>query len=134
MNIIFSGPPLAGKGTQAKLLGEKLGIPVLSIGALLREAWEKGDPTATKGYEEYAMKGHYLPIDLKFYLLQPKMDEAKEGFILENFPSTQEDLDTFLAYLEEKKVSIDKVFNITVPEEDIYQRMESRGRVDFPEP
>lgn len=130
MNIIFTGPPLAGKGTQAQLLGDKLGLPVLSIGALLREAMQKGDEVATKGYTDYAMKGHFLPISLKFYLLKEKLDSISDGFILENFPSTQEDLNTFLAYLEKRSLHIDYVFNISASEEETDKRMEKRGRLD----
>lgn len=130
MNIIFTGQPLAGKGTQAQLLGKKLNIPVFSIGALLREAYDNGDPKAIEGYENYAMKGRFLPISFKFYLLKEKLDNANNGFILENFPSTQEDLDTFNSYLQEKNLAIDAVINIHVSEEEMYKRMSQRGRMD----
>lgn len=131
MNIIFTGPPLAGKGTQAQYLGKKLGIPVISIGALLRLGYEKGDKNAVEGYTEYAMKGKYLPIALKFDLIKKELDATGDkGFILENFPSTQEDLDTFNAYLKEKNWTIDKVFNIHLSEQQTFDRMKERGRMD----
>ena len=123
MNIIFIGPPLGGKGTQAKLLSQKLHIPVFSVGALLRKH-------AKDGYQQYAMKGRNLPAALKFNLLKEKLDTAKSGFILENFPAAEDDLMVFLDYLKNHKLTIDKVFNITISEEEAKKRMRHRGRVD----
>ena len=126
MIIIFTGPPLAGKGTQAQLLGERLNIPVISIGKLLRE----GDKKAQEGYKQYAMKGHNLPTDLKFGILREKIDQAKNGYILENFPATKEDLDVFSEYLVDRGLAVNKVFHIQVSEEEIKKRMSNRGRID----
>lgn len=123
MNIIFTGTPLAGKGTQAKLLSKKLNIPVFSIGSLLREHTKKG-------YEQYAMKGYNLPTSLKFDLLKEKMDAAKDGFILENFPATKDDLDIFLEYLKSHALTIHRVFNIVVLDETALRRARVRGRID----
>ncbi len=123
MNIVFIGPPLAGKGTQAKLLSIKLRIPVFSIGALLRE-YAKDD------YKQYAMKGQNLPVVLKFNLLKEKLDNAKNGFILENFPAAEDDLMVFIDYLNKHKLTIDKAFNITISEEETKKRMKQRGRID----
>lgn len=123
MNIVFTGPPLAGKGTQATLLGQKLNTPVFSIGALLRD-------NVKDGYRQYAMKGHNLPAELKFDLLKEKLDTAKDGFILENFPATEDDLKVFLTYLAEHGLRIDKVFNITISDQEARKRMQQRGRID----
>lgn len=123
MNIIFTGPPLAGKGTQAKLLGEYLNLPVFFIGQLLREQ-------VKEGYEKYAMTGRNLPTGLKFGLLEEKMDAAKKGFILENFPATIDDLGVFVAYLDKRGLTINRVFNITISEEETKKRMLNRGRID----
>ncbi|MEK7092346.1 MAG: nucleoside monophosphate kinase [Patescibacteria group bacterium] len=130
MNIVFIGPPLSGKGTQARLLGAQLYIPVFSIGKLLREAYSRGDAQAKEGYEQYAMRGKNLPISLKFHFLKEKLETATEGFILENFPSTKEDLDTFLQYLKTKNLSIDKAFLVHISEEEMQKRMVTRGRID----
>lgn len=126
MNIIFTGPLLAGKGTQARILGKKLNLPVFSIGELLREGNEK----AKKAYEEYAMKGYNLPTHLKFDLLQEKLDASHPGFILENFPATKEDLDVFLDYLNKNNLHVDRVFHIVISKEEAEKRMKKRGRID----
>ena len=76
MILVFLGPPYSGKGTQAKLLAKQLKIPVFSMGLLIREAYEKKDPKAVKGYEQYAMRGMHLPNKLKFHLLKEKLDKS----------------------------------------------------------
>lgn len=130
MNIIFIGPPYAGKGTQAERLSKKLGLPVFSMGKLIREGYEARNPKAVEGFEKYSMKGLHLPNSLKFDLLKEKLDISKKGFIIDNYPATQEDLDTFLNYINSYSLNINKVFNIRISEEDMKNRIISRGRQD----
>lgn len=130
MIVVFIGPPFAGKGTQTQLLGRTLGLPVFSMGAIIREAYKAGNPLAVKGFKEYSMKGLHLPIALKFSLLKERLDKAQGGFILDNFPATQEDLDTFIAYLNKHRLKVDKVFNLNITEDSMQRRMKARGRPD----
>lgn len=129
MIIVFLGPPYSGKGTQAEKLGKKLQIPVFSMGDIIREAYKRGDPKAIEGFENYSMKGLHLPNDLKFPLLQEKLDNIKD-FILDNYPATQEDLDKFLNYLYQKSLKLDKVFYVYISVEEMRKRMVGRGRED----
>lgn len=128
MIVIFIGPPFAGKDTQTNLLSETFNIPALSMGAIIREAYEKGDPRAIEGFENYYIKGMHVPDKLKFPLLEKQMDEALNGFILDNFPATQEDVETFNNYLAEKGLKVDSVFLITISEEEIFNRMKAKAR------
>lgn len=132
MIIVFLGPPYAAKGTQAAILGEKLNLPVFSMGALIREAQEKGDKVLRNAYEKYSLKGLNLPTDIKFSLLRKKMNEAGENFILDNFPATEDDLKVFLDFLGEKKLSVDKVIYLSIEDEEMMRRLShiSRGRAD----
>ncbi|CAN5209436.1 adenylate kinase [soil metagenome] len=130
MIIIFTGPPFAGKDTQAKIISEKMGLPVFSMGQLIREAYKAGNPKAVEGFEQYSMKGLHLPTGLKFDLLQEKIEKTGSGYILDNFPGTQEDLDTYLAYLQEKNQHVDCVIYIHISPEEMLKRMKSRGRAD----
>lgn len=130
MIIIFIGPPFAGKGTQVELLGKKLNLPVFSMGHLIREAYGAGDQKAIEGFEKYSLKGLHLPISLKFGLLKEKLDKAKSGFILDNFPATQEDLDAFNNYLSEQNLRVDRVFYVFVSVDEMMRRAGSRGRGD----
>lgn len=130
MNLVFIGPPYAGKGTQTHTLSKELGIPVFSMGALIREAYKAKDPRAVKGFEEYSLKGKHVPIELKFPLLEEKLRKATQGFIIDNFPATQEDLEVFNQYLDEHHIVLDKVFCLIISEEEMKKRMVARGRGD----
>lgn len=130
MIIIFIGPPFAGKGTQTEILSKKLSLQVFSMGKLIREANKEGNPKAVEGFEKYSMKGLHLPVSLKFDLLKEKMDNAENGFILDNFPATKEDLDIFIEYLGKNHLSVNKVFYINISEEEANKRITRRGRAD----
>jgi adenylate kinase len=133
MIIIFIGPPYAGKDTQGKLLGQKFGnMSIFSMGHLIREAREKGNETFIKAYEEYSLKGLHLPTEIKFPLLKEKMDQAKNGFILDNFPATKDDLATFNNYLIQANKKIDRVICLNISKEEMRKRFKiaSRGRRD----
>jgi adenylate kinase len=131
--IVFIGPPYAGKDTQGKLLSQKFGsLPIFSMGHLIREAQESGDGVIIKAYEDYSLKGLHLPTVIKFPLLKEKMDQAKEGFILDNFPATKDDLVTLNDYLLRTNKKITRVIYLYLSEDAMRKRFEnvSRGRRD----
>lgn len=130
MNIIFTGPPFAGKDTQANLLANKLGIPVFSMGKLIRDAYKSGDIDAVEGFNKYSMKGKHIPIRLKFKFLKEKLDNVNSGYIIDNFPATGEDLKTLNDYLKKKSIKIDKVFLLSISEDVMRNRIINRGRAD----
>ena len=130
MILIFLGPPYSGKGTQAEVLGKQFNLPVFSMGQLIREGNKLGNPKAVEGYQNYVIKGLHVPNALKFVLLREKMDENKTGFILDNYPATQEDLDTLNKYFLENNLQVDKVFYIYISAEVMKARITERGRED----
>lgn len=130
MIIVFTGPPFSGKDTQAKMLGERINLPVFSMGALIREAYERHDPRGVEGFEKYSMNGLHVPIELKFDLLKDKLEDTTKGFIVDNFPGTQEDLDTFKKYLDSKNLKVDHVFYLNITKEEMLKRMIHRDRQD----
>lgn len=132
MIVVFIGPPYAGKDTQGKLLSRKFGIPIFSMGGLIREARERGNQTFIKAYEEYALKGLHLPTAIKFPLLKEKMDQVKNGFILDNFPATEDDLTMFKNYLLQTDKKINRVIYLYISEEEMKKRFKNafRGRKD----
>lgn len=133
MIIVFIGPPYAGKDTQGKLLSKEFGnIPIFSMGHLIREARESGDETFIKAYEEYSLKGLHLPTAIKFPLLKEKMDLAVDGFILDNFPATKDDLEMFNNYLSETNKKINRVIYLSISENEMEKRLKIvfRGRKD----
>lgn len=132
---ILIGPPLSGKETQGELLEDSLGgIPRFSMGHLIRDARGK-DTVFEKAYQQYSMQGKHLPNEIKFPLLEVKMDEAaNRGFILDNFPGTAEDVIYLENYLKDKNLQVKKVVVLTVSEDEMRKRFEiakeRRGRAD----
>lgn len=131
MIVVLIGRPESGKGTQASMLAEKLRLPVFAMGELIRDAMSS-DPQMAEAYEQYAMKGRHLPNSLKFPLLKKKLDSAGNNFVLDNYPANEEDLETFNNYMGGRGLSTDKVFYISISENEVIQRMKSanRGRLD----
>lgn len=125
MIVIFIGPPYAGKDTQGKLLSKKFGIPIFSMGALIREARDHENETFVKAYEEYSLKGLHVPTAIKFPLLEDKMNQAKEGFILDNFPATEDDLTALNKYLFKTNKKINTVIHLYISEEETMKRLKS---------
>lgn len=133
MIIVFIGSPYVGKDTQGKLLSQKFGnMPIFSMGGLIREARERGDKTFIRAYEEYSLKGFHVPTAIKFSLLKEKMDQAKDGFILDNFPATKDDLIMLNNYLTDINKKVDKVIYLHISEEEMKKRFKNtfRGRRD----
>ena len=133
MIVVFIGPPYAGKNTQGQLLSRELGdIPIFSMGALIREARERGEVAFIKAYKEYSLKGLHLPTAIKFPLLREEMDKVNDGFVLENFPATEDDLIAVNSYLKNKGKKIDKVIYLKISEDEMKKRFHefSRGRAD----
>ena len=123
MNLIFLGAPGAGKGTQAEIVCEKLGIPALSTGNMLREAVKNATPTGLAAME-YMDRGDLVPDDIVIGILKDRIakPDAKNGFILDGFPRTVAQAEA----LDKMGVSIDKVIEIYVPDDVICGRLSGR--------
>ena len=127
MNFIFLGSPGAGKGTQAALLSEKLGIPHISTGDMLREEFKKGTFLGLK-VKAFMAKGELVPDQLILEVMRKRLEEkdCEAGFILDGFPRTlvqAEDLD---ALLKEINKRIDRVVKIRVSKETVVKRLSAR--------
>ena len=123
MNLIFLGAPGAGKGTQAEVVCEKLGIPAISTGNMLREAVKNGTPAGLAA-KECMDRGDLVPDDVVIGILKDRIaqDDAKNGFILDGFPRTVAQAEA----LDAMGVQIDKVIEISVPDEKIIARLSGR--------
>lgn len=129
---IFLGPPFSGKETQTSKLSERFGVPVFSMGHLIRQAKDT-DPVFLAAFNKYSLNGLHVPIDIKFGLLKREMDNNPNGFILDNFPASQEDLDVFNEYAREKELKVNKVFYLNISQEEMFKRFErdtARNRPD----
>ncbi|MFT4712950.1 MAG: adenylate kinase [Candidatus Azotimanducaceae bacterium] len=123
MKMILLGAPGVGKGTQAKLVMEKFGIPQISTGDMLREAIQAGSPLGIKVkavLESGALVTDGIIIDLvKERIQQP---DCKKGFLFDGFPRTIPQAQA----LVDENIVIDSVIEIKVPEEEIVQRLSGR--------
>jgi adenylate kinase len=135
MRIVFLGPPGSGKGTQAKLLSERLGVPAISTGEILRSAVR--DRTALGLQAQAVMeRGELVPDDLIVALIRERIGaaDARSGFILDGFPRTIAQAEALEAMLGERGDALSAAANFTVPEADLIERMRGRagseGRAD----
>ena len=127
MKILLLGPPGGGKGTQAKLLVEKLNIPQISTGDILREHVKKKSDLGKKA-KNYMEKGELVPDKLILQMMKQRLlqDDCLQGYILDGFPRTipqAEGLDDLLINLNQ---TLDKVIVLNVPDDDIVERMGGR--------
>jgi adenylate kinase len=123
MNLIFLGPPGAGKGTIAQHLVEELGIVQISTGDLLRAAVKAGTELGKKA-KSYMDSGALVPDDLVIGLLKERIlqKDCKNGFILDGFPRTIPQAEE----LDKSGVKIDKVLNFEVPDDLVLRRITGR--------
>jgi len=123
MNIILLGAPGAGKGTQAEALRDKLGIPTISTGNILREAVKNGTALGMKA-KSYMDSGNLVPDSLIISLIKERLaeDDCARGFILDGMPRTVPQAEA----LEENGIRIDHVVEIAVPDDVVMDRLSGR--------
>ena len=127
MKIIMLGAPGAGKGTQAKMIAAKYGIPHISTGDIFRANIKNGTELGAKA-KEYMDKGLLVPDELVVDLVIDRFKEpdCEKGYVLDGFPRTipqAEALDKALTAIGE---SVDYAINVEVPDENIVRRMGGR--------
>ena len=123
MKLILLGAPGSGKGTQAEKICEKLNIPAISTGNILRAAVKDGTEMGLKA-KSYMDAGQLVPDEVVIGIIKDRLndDDCKNGFILDGFPRTIPQAQALL----DSGVDIDKVIDIEVPDEAITKRMSGR--------
>ena len=103
MIISIIGPSGCGKGTQAKLLSKKLGVPAISTGKLLRSEYEAKTPGGIEA-EKYWGEGQWVPADLMIKILTKELDKEvyRKGFVLDGTPRKMGDIPLLEDYLSKK--------------------------------
>ncbi|MCF7910051.1 nucleoside monophosphate kinase [Candidatus Pacearchaeota archaeon] len=120
MKLVFIGPPASGKGTQAKIISEKLGLAHISTGDLLRNV---SDLELKSKIDFYLKKGELVPDEIILNILKKRLlqKDSQKGFILDGFPRTLKQ-----AELLNKEVEVDKFIGIKLSDEEVIKRLASR--------
>ena len=123
MKLILLGAPGAGKGTQAEIISERLSVPTISTGNIIRAALKAQTEMGIKA-KEFIDKGLLVPDDVVIGIVRDRLkeDDCKNGFILDGFPRTVPQAQA----LDDMGIEIDKVIDIQVPDEKIVQRLSGR--------
>ena len=127
MKIITLGAPGAGKGTHAKKITEKFGIPAISTGDIFRENIKNGTELGKKA-KEYMDAGNLVPDELVCDLVvdRLKQDDCKNGYILDGFPRTIPQAEALTAALAKDDDAIDYALEIFIEDQAIIDRMSGR--------
>ena len=124
MNLVFLGPPGAGKGTQAKKLSEDRGFVHISTGDILRRAVSEGTPLGKKA-KEYIDRGELVPDELMIALIEEVLPE-KGGVIFDGFPRTIPQAEALDELLERKGMEIKRAILFELEDDEIVERLTGR--------
>ncbi len=127
MNMIFLGPPGAGKGTQAKRVIGKFNVPQISTGEIFRAAVKEGTEMGKKA-KEYMDKGELVPDEVVVGIVADRLaaDDCKGGFLLDGFPRTIPQADALGEVLEKSGRKLNHVAALIVPDEELMKRLTGR--------
>lgn len=127
LNLILMGPPGAGKGTQASRLAERLHVPAISTGEMLRDEVKRGSELGreAKGYMD---RGALVPDALIIAIIEARLqrDDCTRGFILDGFPRTVAQAEALDRALHHFGWSLHRVGSLNVPTEEVVRRLSGR--------
>ena len=130
-NFIFLGPPGSGKGTQAKVLAERLGIPHISLGDILRAEVKQGSPIGLRA-KEFMNAGKLVPDELTIELTEKRISEpdCRPGFIIDGFPRSGAQAAALDKMFQHKKLALEAVIYFHVSEEETVKRLLNRAQIE----
>lgn len=127
MNILFMGPPGAGKGTQAEVIVNEFGIPHISTGDAFRLAIKQGTPIGKKA-KEYMDQGLLVPDDVTIGIVEERLQQSdcEKGFLLDGFPRTLSQAEALDEILSRLNAKLDHVINLKVDRDKLMARLTGR--------
>jgi adenylate kinase len=131
VRLVILGPPGAGKGTQAELLSEALGIPHISTGDLFRANISQGTPVGIEA-KKYLDAGNLVPSEITVDMVRARLAEpdAVKGFLLDGFPRSTGQADALVEILTNLDETLNGVLSLEVDADVVVERMLARGRAD----
>ena len=128
VRMVLLGPPGAGKGTQAARISERLNIPAISTGDIFRKNIAEGTELG-KAAKSYIDKGEYVPNEVTNGLVHDRLhwDDAVEGFLLDGYPRTLDQVEELERMLSADGLSLDVAVEITADTEEIVKRLLKRA-------
>src|SRR5881397_3980774 len=123
--------PGSGKGTQGKILAERLGLPKITTGDLIRQAMQDGTPLGLE-FKTYYDEGKLVPDSIILGMIKEQLDrpEAKTGAILDGFPRTATQAELVDRTLAERGQRLNHILLLDVPEEELIRRMVARAAAE----
>ncbi|PRZ42044.1 adenylate kinase [Antricoccus suffuscus] len=127
MRVVLLGPPGAGKGTQAKLLAERLGVPQISTGDIFRANVGQGTELGVLA-KKYMDSGDLVPDEVTVAMVKDRLgqDDVSHGYLLDGFPRTVVQAEGLDQFLTEVGKPLDGVLEIQVPNDEIVHRLSGR--------
>lgn len=127
MRLVLLGKPGSGKGTQAPRVASSVGVVAISTGDLFRAAVAAGTVLGRR-FKEFLDRGELVPDDLVLKMIEERLVEpdCKSGFLFDGFPRTVPQAESFELLLRGRKIPIDAVINLDVPDNVIVERAEGR--------
>ena len=131
MRLVILGPPGAGKGTQAKRIAAKFGIPAISTGDIFRANVQNKTPLGLQ-VDEIMKSGKYVPDELTNDLVRNRLleDDCEVGFLLDGYPRTAAQVDELDSILAEHGHVLDVVLELTVDTDEVVSRLLKRAQTD----
>jgi adenylate kinase len=131
VRVVLLGPPGAGKGTQAQVLSQRLGVPAISTGDMLREAVAEGSELGAR-VQGIMASGALVDDATMAEVVRDRLGkpDAREGFLLDGYPRTLPQAETLEGILRDAGLSLVTVLLVDVPEDELVRRTLLRGRAD----